>query len=107
MERTRVLIHIVEASVFTGPEREPMGDFDRINTELARYAPHLAEKKQIVVLNKIDLTETRESLDEIRALFKERDVELLTMSSVSGEGVDAVLAKAWQVLAATPALPAQ
>jgi GTP-binding protein len=105
VERTRVLIHIVEASVFTGPDREPEGDFDRINKELARYAPHLAEKKQIVVLNKIDLTETREALDEIRALFKERGVELLTMSSVTGEGVDAVLAKAWHVLSETPAVP--
>lgn len=105
VERTRVLIHIVEASVFTGPDREPEGDFDRINHELKRYAPHLAEKKQIVVLNKIDLTETRESLDEIRALFKERGVELLTMSSVTGEGVDAVLAKAWHVLSETPPVP--
>ncbi len=106
VERTRVLIHIVEASVFTGPDRDPLGDFDRINHELTRYAPHLAEKRQLVVLNKIDLTEARESLDEIRALFKERDVEIMTMSSITGEGVDAVLAKAWHVLAETPALPA-
>ncbi len=105
VERTRVLIHIVEASVFTGPEREPEGDFDRINRELARYAPHLAEKKQIVVLNKIDLTETREALDEIRERFKERGVEIMTMSSVTGEGVDEVLSKAWHVLSETPAIP--
>ncbi|MCP4446406.1 MAG: GTPase ObgE [Myxococcales bacterium] len=105
VERTRVLIHIVEASVFTGPDREPEGDFDRINQELARYAPHLAEKKQIVVLNKIDLTETRDSLDGIRALFKERGVDLLTMSSITGEGVDAVLAKAWHVLSENAQVP--
>lgn len=105
VERTRVLIHIVEASVFTGPDRDPLGDYDRINHELARYAPHLAEKRQIVVLNKIDLTETREALDEIRALFKERGVELLTMSSVTGDGVESVLNTTWSVLAETPKTP--
>ncbi len=102
VERTRVLIHIVEASVFTGPDRDPLGDFDRINHELARYAPDLAKKTQIVVLNKIDLTETREALDEIRAAFEERGVELLTMSSITGENVDELLAKTWHVLAEQP-----
>lgn len=102
VERTRVLIHILEASVFTGPERDPLGDFERINTELAKYAPELANKPQIVVLNKIDLTETREALDEIRAAFDEAHgkgkVELIGMSSVTGEGIDAVLARAWHLL---------
>ncbi len=102
VERTRVLIHIVEASVFTGPDRDPLGDFDRINHELARYAPDLAKKTQIVVLNKIDLTETREALDEIRAAFQERGVELHTMSSITGENVDELLAKTWHVLVAQP-----
>ena len=101
VERCRVLVHIVEASVFTGPERDPIGDFDRINHELARYAPDLAEKPQIVVLNKIDLTETRDSLDEIRTAFEAKGVALMTMSSITGEGVDAVLNQCWQMLAAS------
>lgn len=100
VERCRVLVHIVEASVFTGPDRDPMGDFERINKELARYAPDLAEKPQIVVLNKIDLTETRDSLDEIREAFQAKGVRLLTMSSITGEGVDEILNQAWKMLAA-------
>ena len=101
VERCRVLVHIVEASVFTGPERDPIGDFDRINHELRRYAPDLAEKPQIVVLNKIDLTETRDSLEEIRAAFEAKGVTLMTMSSITGEGVDDVLNRCWQMLAAS------
>ncbi len=100
VERCRVLVHIVEASVFTGPERDPIGDFDRINHELERYAPDLAKKPQIVVLNKIDLTETRDSLDEIRAAFEAKDVTLMTMSSITGEGVDDVLNQSWKLLSA-------
>lgn len=99
VERCRVLVHIVEASVFTGPERDPIGDFERINHELARYAPDLAEKQQIVVLNKIDLTETRDDLEEIQQAFAAKNVSLMTMSSITGEGVQDVLNKAWQVLA--------
>jgi GTP-binding protein len=103
VERCRVLVHIVEASVFTGPDRDPVGDFDRINHELARYAPDLAEKPQIVVLNKIDLTETRDSLEEIQAAFTAKGVSLLTMSSITGEGVDELLNRCWKILAATAA----
>jgi GTP-binding protein len=101
VERCRVLVHIVEASVFTGPDRDPIGDFDRINRELARYAPDLAEKPQIVVLNKIDLTETRDALEEIEAAFASKGVTLVTMSSITGEGVDKVLNQCWQTLAAS------
>lgn len=99
VERTRVLIHIIEASPFTGPDRDPLGDFGRINTELAKYAPDLAEKPQIVVLNKIDLTETREAVEELQSAFKAMDITLWTMSSVTGEGVQEVLAQAWKLLA--------
>ena len=102
VERCRVLIHIVEASVFTGPERDPIGDFERINHELVKYAPDLAEKQQIVVLNKIDLTETRDACSEIRQAFEAKGVSLMTMSSVTGEGVQDVLNKAWQMLADAP-----
>lgn len=101
VERCRVLVHIVEASVFTGPDREPIGDFDRINHELGRYASDLAEKPQIVVLNKIDLTETRDSLEEIQVAFAAKGVTLLTMSSITGEGVDEVLNRCWQMLSAS------
>src|SRR5690606_21133299 len=65
VERTGVLLHIIEANELTGPDREPMRDFDVLSAELARYAPELANKPQVVALNKTDLTETRAAADEL------------------------------------------
>jgi GTP-binding protein len=95
VERTAILIHILEASVFTGPDRDPAKDFETINGELAKYAPELAEKPQIVVVNKCDLTETQDALEDLRAAFEARGHTLLAMSAATGEGVREVLEATW------------
>ncbi|WP_428268187.1 GTPase ObgE [Haliangium sp.] len=95
VERTRVLLHIIEAHELAGPERAPMRDFDTLNDELAQYAPDLAEKPQIVALNKVDLAETRAQVDELRALFRDRGLDLYPISAATGEGVPAVLEALW------------
>ncbi|HET7504989.1 MAG TPA: GTPase ObgE [Kofleriaceae bacterium] len=94
VERCRVLLHIVEATFTTGPQRTPIHDFDVINAELARYAPELAHKPQVVVLNKIDATAS-EDVEVYRRTFAARGVELLTISAVTGAGVEAVLERLW------------
>jgi len=94
VERCRVLLHIVEATFTTGPDRSPLHDFDVINSELARYAPDLADKPQVVVLNKIDATAS-DDVDVHRSAFSARGVELLTMSAATGAGVTAVLERLW------------
>ncbi len=99
VERTRVLLHILEASVTAGPDRSPLKDFDTLNGELELYAPELAARPQVVVLNKIDLTETRDDLDAVRAEFAARGIELLTMSAATGEGVKQVLDRLWREIA--------
>jgi len=99
VERTRVLLHILEASVTAGPDRDPLGDFDTLNRELARYAPALAKKPQVVVLNKDDLTETRAVVDELTAALAARGVTLITMSAATGHGIRAVLDALWAHLA--------
>jgi GTPase len=97
VERCRVLLHIVEATFTTGPERTPLRDFDVINAELARYAPALADKPQVVVLNKIDATAS-DDVDAYRRTFSDRGVELLTISAATGAGVTAVLERLWSHL---------
>jgi GTP-binding protein len=101
VERCRVLLHIVEATFTTGPERTPLRDFDVINTELARYAPALAGKPQVVVLNKIDATAS-DDVDTYRRTFSDRGVELLTVSAATGAGVAAVLERLWSHLHPVP-----
>ncbi|MBA3503003.1 MAG: GTPase ObgE [Deltaproteobacteria bacterium] len=97
VERCRVLLHIVEATFTVGPARTPIDDFKIINQELARYAPDLANKPQVVVLNKTDATEP-DAVASIREEFKALDVELLTMSAATGEGLPVILEKLWSHL---------
>ena len=97
VERCRVLLHIVEATFTTGPDRSPVQDFEIINTELARYAPALANKPQVVVLNKVDATDI-DDVARIREEFAARDVELLTMSAATGKGTQRILEVLWSHL---------
>ena len=98
VERCRVLLHIVEATFTTGPERSPKADFDVINRELAQYAPDLAKKPQIVVLNKVDAIDPKD-VDEYRREFEEAGFELHAMSAATGDGVQRVLELVWSKLA--------
>jgi GTP-binding protein len=94
VERCRVLLHIVEATFTTGPDRSPLHDFDVINSELAGYSQPLAAKPQVVVLNKIDAMASDE-VDMHRRAFADRGVELLTISAATGAGINAVLERLW------------
>jgi len=104
VERCRVLLHIVEATYTTGPDRSPLHDFDVINSELARYAPELAGKPQVVVLNKTDATASDE-VDVHRRAFADRGVELLTISAATGAGIPPVLERLWAHLHPAPGTP--
>jgi GTPase len=97
VERCRVLLHIVEATFTTGPDRMPLADFDVINRELARYSPELAKRPQVVVLNKVDAIDSKD-VEEYRREFRERDIELLAMSGATGDGIDKVLEELWKHL---------
>ncbi len=99
VERCRALLHIVEDTFTTGPERAPLTDLEVINGELARYAPALADVPQVVVLNKLDAGTQHGTVDELRAAFAARGVELLTMSAATGEGVAEVLEALWRLVA--------
>jgi GTP-binding protein len=97
VERCRVLLHIVEATFTTGPGRTPLHDFDVINAELAGYSQALADKPQVVALNKIDAMASEEVIMHRRA-FADRGVDLLTISAATGAGIDAVLERLWSHL---------
>jgi GTP-binding protein len=94
VERCRVLLHILDATYTTGPDRSPLADYRVINAELARYAPDLANKPQVVVLNKTDATEP-DLVAEARRALAGAGVEMLTMSAATGDGIDAVLERLW------------
>lgn len=98
VERTRVLIHLLR-----GDSPDPLGDFEAINQEMALFNPAMIDKPQIVVLNKMDLPETRALWPFIEAAITARGLPALAISAATREGVDTLLYRIRQLLDALPA----
>ena len=96
LERTRVLVHIVEVS--QTPGRTPLRDYLTLRRELELYDPQMAQRTEIVVLNKIDLPTVRKRLAALKKIFARRGLLLLGISAVTGEGLSQVLESAWRAL---------
>jgi GTP-binding protein len=89
VERTRLLIHVVDAAGVDG--RDPLEDYHQINEELRLYQPELAERPQIVALNKADLPEARSNLARLRAEIGLPASEMIAISAATREGIDTLL----------------
>jgi GTP-binding protein len=101
IERTRVLIHLVDASGFEG--RTPLEDFLAIEKELAEYSPLLMKKKRLVALNKMDAAdEDGEALREIEGHLKEQGLPYFKISAVAKSGVSELLAAVAAMLEEVP-----
>lgn len=103
VERTRVLIHVLDAAGSEG--RDPLADFHIINNELELYSPELAKKKQIVAANKIDLIQDETSLEKLRHAIESEGFEFFPICTLSGEGVRPLMERAWQILQELLPLP--
>ncbi|MGH9141924.1 MAG: GTPase ObgE [Vicinamibacterales bacterium] len=101
LERTRLLVHLVDVSGATG--RNPVEDLDIVRQELLSYQPTLAAKPQIVVANKMDAVDPDDDTDIVA--LERRAVELglpfLRVSGVSGLGVSQLLEAMWKGLASS------
>ena len=100
IERTSILLHIIDISKdpFTGA----WDDYETINNELASFSSAVRAKPQIVVINKIDLTTTKERLKEQTAIFSERGVRVYPISAVTGEGTGELMKEIANKLAHLP-----
>ena len=85
VERTRLLLHVVDASGIEG--RNPIEDFDLINKEILTYNPALAEKKQIVVANKKDIVYDSTIYDGFCEEMKNRGYMVFEISAATNLGV--------------------
>ena len=102
-ERARVYVHILD-----GLADDPSEQYEMLNNELRLFSESLGGKPQVVVVNKIDVTEVRETQGEVTALIREKakeqgldDLDVLFMSAVTGEGVNELLGKIVELLAKT------
>jgi len=100
VQRTRVLVHLLD-----GLSPDPVADFDQINAELALFDPDLARKPQIVAFNKMDLPEAQQRWPQVKAALEARGYEVYPISALTGEGVQRVLWRAYEVLQQTPPPP--
>ncbi|MCK5311936.1 MAG: GTPase ObgE [Desulfobacteraceae bacterium] len=82
VERTKILLHIIDVSLIS-PEN-PLENFNLINNELSKHSTKLAKKKQIVILNKIDLTDSEEKIEIFKNAYNGSDV--LSVSAATGKG---------------------
>ena len=91
VERTRLLVHLIDTSDFTGAD--PIRSFEIINNELLAFSEKLGEKPMIVVATKLDATSDRSRLDELGKFCVQRELPFQAISAATGEGVrDLVLA---------------
>ena len=99
VERSRVLIHVLDIAGSEG--RDPLSDFEIINNELEIYSPALAQKKQIVAGNKIDLITNQTELEKIKQQIESKGYSFFPICTLTGEGIKPLLEKAWTILQET------
>lgn len=96
IERTRLLAHVVDASGSEG--RDPYDDFISINKELTEYSEVLADKKQIVIANKMDVLagfseDSPEAVNycQFKDKIRQEGYELFEISAATGKGINELL----------------
>ncbi|MBN1230761.1 MAG: GTPase ObgE [Anaerolineales bacterium] len=97
IQRTRVIIHILD-----GLAQDPIADFAQINSELALFDPELAEKPQVVAVNKMDLPEVNDLWPLLDEELRKHGVNAIPISAVAQTNVRELLYRAAQILAELP-----
>ena len=101
IERTRLLAHLVDVSDASG--RDPVEDFETVMQELASFSDDLVKKPMILVATKMDAAQDAERVARLRKLAAERGLPCFEISSVTGQGIDALkFAMAERVLPPVP-----
>jgi GTPase len=98
VERTRVIVHMLDATA-----ENPLEDYETVRRELQLYDDRLAEKPEIVALNKVDVPQARIRAEGLRGAFPGREVALL--SGATGEGTRDLLQRLLRMLQETAEAP--
>ena len=104
VERTRVIIHVVDMS---GSEGVTFEDWQKINDELRLYNPVLAERPQVVAANKMDMPDSEANLEQFLQQVREvkPDIEVMPISSLTRQGIQELLYRAADLLDQIPDEP--
>ncbi|MBN1137037.1 MAG: GTPase ObgE [Anaerolineae bacterium] len=99
VERTRLIIHLLD-----GAAHDPLTDYQAINHELAEFSQRLAVRPQIVVLNKMDLPDAQAWWPLVQEAMGEHGVEVHAISAATGQGVQALMRRVFELLQSLPAV---
>lgn len=86
IERTRVIVHLLDVGAHLMEGRDLLADYEVIRRELGRYQASLLARREIVVLNKIDLLADRSPLAEVERELTARGIAVMKLSGATGEG---------------------
>ena len=101
IERTRLLIHVVDISGLEG--RDPIEDFKKINEELKKYNVKLWDRSQIVVANKCDMLYDESVYENFKKAVQEMGYnKVFKMSAATSQGIEAVMQEASKLLKEIP-----
>ena len=105
IERTKVIIHLVDVSSASG--RDAVEDFDTIRKELKLYNPELLKKPHLVAANKIDAVDDPKRVTALEKRAKKLKLEFFEISAVAGTGVKELIEAAWPIIAKARELQAK
>ena len=105
IERTKVIIHLVDVSGASG--RDPVEDLDTIRQELELYNPELLAKPHLVAANKIDAVDDPKRVTALEKRAKKLKLKFFQISAVAGTGVKELIEAAWPIIAKARELEAK
>jgi GTP-binding protein len=94
IERTKILVHLLD--LYPPDESDPAENYRKIRHELESFSPKLAEKREIVAANKMDLAIDDDALNRLRQELPDKEVHAI--SGVSRRGVESLLDRLWRIL---------
>ncbi len=98
IERTRVIVHLLDAGALVFEERDLLAGYDVIRGELAAYRPELLERVELVAISKVDLLADRSVLEPLETELRRRGRPVFHVSGATGEGLEPLLQAAVDAL---------
>jgi GTPase len=91
--RTKVLIHLLD-----GCSESPLDDMVKVNNELSMFDTTLAKRPQVVAINKVDLPQVQERVENLKEVFAEAGITPFFISAAAGIGLDELVQDTWRLL---------